>query len=88
MKSLNVTFNKMSVFYFTQHCIRDLVSSVAKQNDIPLNRETLDMFVLMVLYEACSPVSSSAAKTAVQLLFGRAHLVSNHFFVHLYLLLQ
>ncbi|KAJ7383155.1 hypothetical protein OS493_030307 [Desmophyllum pertusum] len=58
------------------HCIRDLASSVAKQNDIPLNRETLDMFVLMVLYEACSPVSSSAAKTAVQLLFGRAHLVT------------
>lgn len=34
------------------------------------------MFVLMVLYEACSPVPSSAAKTAVQLVFGRAHLVS------------
>ena len=63
-------------FIFEQHCIRDLVSSVAKQNDIPLNRETLDMFVLMVLYEACSPVPSSAAKTAVQLVFGRAHLVS------------
>ena len=62
-----------------QHCIRELVSSVAKQNDIPLNREPLDNFVLMVLYEACSPVSSSAAKTAVQLLFGRAHLVSQHF---------
>ena len=76
----------MSVFYVTQHCIRDLVSSVAKQNDIPLNRETLDMFVLMVLYEACSPVSSSAAKTAVQLLFGRAHLVSNRSSVHLHLL--
>ena len=56
------------------------MSSVAKQNDIPLNCETLDMFVLMVLYEACSPVSSSAAKTAVQLLFGRAHLVSKHGF--------
>lgn len=63
-------------FKSKMHCIRDLVSSVAKQNDIPLNRETLDMFVLMVLYEACSPVSSSAAKTAVQLLFGRAHLVT------------
>lgn len=57
-------------------CIRDLVSSVAKQNDIPLNRDNLDMFVLMVLYEACSPVPSSAAKTAVQLVFGRAHLVT------------
>ena len=67
-----------NVFLSEQHCIRDLVSSVAKQNDIPLNRETLDMFVLMVLYEACSPVSSSAAKAAVQLLFGRAHLVSKH----------
>jgi len=63
-------------FKSKMHCIRDLVSSVAKQNDIPLNCETLDMFVLMVLYEACSPVSSSAAKTAVQLLFGRAHLVT------------
>lgn len=63
-------------FKSKMHCIRDLVSSVAKQNDIPLNRETLDMFVLMVLYEACSPVSSSAAKTAVQLLFGRANLVT------------
>ena len=67
-----------NIFLSEQHCIRDLVSSVAKQNDIPLNRETLDMFVLMVLYEACSPVSSSAAKAAVQLLFGRAHLVSKH----------
>lgn len=66
----------VNIFLSEQHCIRDLVSSVAKQNDIPLNRETLDMFVLMVLYEACSPVSSSAAKAAVQLLFGRAHLVS------------
>ncbi|XP_067053519.1 uncharacterized protein [Acropora muricata] len=63
-------------FKSKMHCIRELVSSVAKQNDIPLNCETLDMFVLMVLYEACSPVSSSAAKTAVQLLFGRAHLVT------------
>ena len=39
------------------------------------------MFVLMVLYEACSPACSSAAKTAVQLLFGRAHLVSKHFLI-------
>ena len=67
------------LFQPKQHCIRDLVSSVAKQNDIPLNRDTLDMFVLMVLYEACSPTCSSAAKTAVQLLFGKAHLVRKLF---------
>lgn len=75
-KGTSILTNNGTTFPSKQHCIRDLVSSVAKQNDIPLNRETLDMFVLMVLYEACSPVPSSAAKTAVQLLFGRAHLVS------------
>ncbi|XP_048576510.1 uncharacterized protein LOC116602147 isoform X2 [Nematostella vectensis] len=56
-------------------CIRDLVTTVATHNDIPLNKENLDMFVLSVLYEACSPACSTAAKTAVQLLFGKANLV-------------
>ena len=64
-----------NLFILFQHCIRDLVSSVAKQNDIPLNKENLDMFVLMVLHEACSPIPSSTAQIAVQLLFGRANLV-------------
>ncbi|KAK3746763.1 hypothetical protein QZH41_013592 [Actinostola sp. cb2023] len=58
------------------HCIRELVNSVAAHNDIPLNKETLDQFITTVLYEACSPVCVSSAKTAVHLLFGRANLVT------------
>ena len=53
------------------------MSSVAKQNDIPLNKENLEMFVLMVFHETCSPVASSTAQTAVQLVFGKANLVGS-----------
>ena len=56
--------------------IEKLASSLpmAQQKTIP--SEKLHDFAFHVLNEACTTVTNTAAKTAVQLLFGKANLVS------------
>ena len=63
-------------FFFPQMAIEDLASSLSAASDCNIPRDSLHEFAFHVLNESCTTVTNTAAKTAVQLVLGKANLVS------------
>ena len=56
--------------------VEDLASSLSAASEYKIPRDSLHEFAFHVLNESCTTVTNTAAKTAVQLVLGKANLVS------------
>lgn len=56
--------------------IEDLASSLTAVSQYSIPRDSLHEFAFHVLNESCTTVTNTALKTAVQLVLGKANLVS------------
>ena len=53
----------------------ELISGLLPSSRLEMGRERVADFAFRVLNESCTTVTNTAAKTAVQLVFGKANLV-------------
>ena len=60
----------------TQAAIMEITAGLPLSSQQEVGRERVSEFAFRVLNESCTTVTNTSAKTAVQLIFGKANLVS------------
>ena len=60
----------------TQGAILSLIRTLPYCSHQEVTEQTIEDFAFHILNESCTTVTNTAAKTAVQLVFGKANLVS------------
>ena len=58
-----------------QNAISDMISKLPLTTQQDISGDTIEQFAFHVLNESCTTVTNTSAKTAVQLVFGKANLV-------------